>query len=188
MDSQLPAALDGFLQRATIVVCILTLVTLVFPWFFLPVLFMAGLFWLIYLMFRGALRRLKLLESQTRAPIYSAVSETLGGISVIKAFQKQSEFLAKFCVRIDEHSAANYLYFASMRWLSTRMDLLCVLLTLFSALFALYYKSMIGPAFAGMVIALSMQVWIDYRLLIVLMILFVILAIWPISIRHPIML
>jgi len=111
-------------------------------------------------LFRGAIRDLKRMENILRSPIYSHITATIEGISIIKAFNKQKQFIHKFNQLIDSQSAPNFLYYCSMRWLSTRMDILCVFVSLFAALFAISSKESVGAAFAGLALVLSMQVFI----------------------------
>jgi ATP-binding cassette subfamily C (CFTR/MRP) protein 5 len=160
VDTQLPVALDGFLQRLMIVICNLIIIIMIFPWFLIPFTALGFIFWLIHKMFRGAMRDLKRIENASRSPIYSHVTATIEGLSIIKAFNKQSDFVFKFTELVDSQSAPNFLYFCSMRWLSTRMDILCVFISLFAAMFALTGKESVGAAFAGLALVLSMQVTI----------------------------
>ncbi|XP_054166266.1 ATP-binding cassette sub-family C member 5-like isoform X2 [Oppia nitens] len=157
VDTQVPQALDGFLQRLMIVVCNLFIIIMVYPWFLIAFTVLIGLFWLIHIMFRGAMRDLKRVENTRRSPIYSHITTTFEGLSTIKAYNKQKQFINKFNQLIDNHSAPNFLYYCSMRWLSTRMDILCVFISLFAALFAINGKGSVGSAFAGLALVLSMQ-------------------------------
>lgn len=158
VDNNLPLSLDGFLQRFMLILCILFTVALIFPWFLLALLVFAIFFTLIYQMFRGAMRDLKRFENTSRSPKFSHVSASAHGILTIRAFMKQSEFIKKFTDLVDSHSAANFLYFCAMRWLSTRMDILCIFLTTLVAVFALIFKRDVGAAFSALAVSLSLQV------------------------------
>jgi len=158
VDTQVPVALDGFFQRLMLVICNLFIIVIIFPWFLFPIAAMAVLFWIVHKMFRGAMRDLKRIENASRSPIYSHITATIEGLSIIKAFNKQDDFTYKFTELIDSQSAPNFLYFCAMRWLSTRMDILCVFISLFAALFAISGKESVGAAFAGLALVLSMQV------------------------------
>lgn len=158
IDTKVPQALDGFLQRLMVVLFNLVIIALVFPWFLLPFSVLVILFGLVYIMFRGSMRDLKRLENSLRSPIYSHVSATIEGLSVIRALRKQNQFTNKFESLVDSHSAPNFLYHCTTRWLSTRMDILCVLVSLLAAIFAICTRNSVGAAFAGLALVLSMQV------------------------------
>ncbi|KNE64154.1 hypothetical protein AMAG_09200 [Allomyces macrogynus ATCC 38327] len=67
-------------------------------------------------------RELKRLESVTRSPIYSTYQETASGTSVIRAFHKEAQFLARAHDRMDVHHRAFYWLWVCNRWLSIRID------------------------------------------------------------------
>lgn len=158
MDTSLPVTLDAFFQRLMLVICNLVIVILIYPWFLIPFLVLASVFWLVHKMFRGAMRDLKRIENESRSPIYSHITATIEGLSIIKAFNKQTDFIYKFTDLVDAQSSPNYLYYCSMRWLSARMDILCVLISFLACIFAISHKESVGAAFAGLVLVLSMQV------------------------------
>ena len=56
-------------------------------------------------------RQLKRLESVTRSPIYALFSSSLDGLTSIRAFEVQEDFLNMFMERIDTNSRA---YFISL--------------------------------------------------------------------------
>lgn len=159
IDTHLPVTLDSFLQRLMLVLCNLTIVIIIFPWFIIPFISLGLIFYFIYRMFRGAMRDFKRIESALRSPIYSHITETIQGISTIKAFNKQNEFINKFNKLVDAQSSPHFLYFCSSRWLSTRTDILCVFISLLAAIFAISQKDVVGAAFSGLALVLSMQVF-----------------------------
>lgn len=103
------------------------------------------------------MRDFKRIEIARRSPILSKISATINGLSIIKAFKKKDDFIKQFHEIVDDHLAPYYLYFCSMRWLSTRLDIICVSITLSASLFAVFYKNVVGAAYAGLAISLSMQ-------------------------------
>lgn len=53
-------------------------------------------------------RQLKRLESVSRSPVYSHFSETLLGVSVIRAFEDQERFIRQSDLKVDENQKAYY--------------------------------------------------------------------------------
>ncbi|CAG2167943.1 unnamed protein product [Oppiella nova] len=157
MDTQVPQALDGFLQRLMVVLCDLFIIIVVYPWFLMPFSALVAVFWLIHGMFRGAMRDLKRLECGLRSPIYSHITATIEGLPTIKAFNKQNQFVDRFRELIDSQSAPNFLYYCSVRWLSTRIDIICVFVSLFAAIFAISGKDSVGAPYAALALVLSIQ-------------------------------
>ena len=82
-------------------------------------------------------RELKRLDAVTRSPIFAWFSESLSGLSTIRAFGQQSIFIAANQKRID-HNQICYLPSVSVnRWLSIRLELLGAIIILSVALLAM---------------------------------------------------
>ncbi|TPX49645.1 hypothetical protein SeMB42_g02545 [Synchytrium endobioticum] len=75
-------------------------------------------------------RELKRIESIARSPIYSLFSETLGGVSTIRAFEHEDRFTAESQKRVDMYHRAFFYIWAVNRWLAFRIDCVvaCVVL------------------------------------------------------------
>lgn len=61
-------------------------------------------------------RQLKRLESVSRSPVYSHFSETLLGVSVIRAFEEQERFIRQSDLKVDENQKAYYPSIVANRW------------------------------------------------------------------------
>jgi ATP-binding cassette, subfamily C (CFTR/MRP), member 1 len=81
-------------------------------------------------------RELKRLDAVTRSPIFAWFSESLAGLSTIRAFNQQSVFIGANLKRVD-HNQICYLPSVSVnRWLSMRLELLGALIILTVAFLA----------------------------------------------------
>ncbi|KAJ3052959.1 hypothetical protein HK097_005357 [Rhizophlyctis rosea] len=69
-------------------------------------------------------RELKRLESVSRSPLYSQFSETLTGVTTIRAYGAEERFLIKARQTVDGNHRAYFLLWAANRWLTIRTDLL----------------------------------------------------------------
>ena len=70
-------------------------------------------------------RQLKRLESAARSPIYSLFSETLSGLSTIRAYGLQDQFTRENEVRLDYSQSCVQPNIVSSRWLSVRLECKC---------------------------------------------------------------
>ncbi|XP_056662286.1 LOW QUALITY PROTEIN: ATP-binding cassette sub-family C member 6 [Monodelphis domestica] len=93
--------------------------------------------------------QLRRLESASRSPIYSHISETFQGNAVIRAFQAQDQFIAQNDSRIDEHQRASFPRLVADRWLATNMELLGNVLIFAAAFFAVLSKPYLRPGIVG---------------------------------------
>lgn len=69
------------------------------------------------IMFLYFFRELKRLESVSRSPVYSHVSESVGGTVVVRAYSHQRRFTDVFLHRLDSNLSAFILLQAGNRWL-----------------------------------------------------------------------
>uniref|UniRef100_A0A4X2K4G9 ATP binding cassette subfamily C member 6 n=1 Tax=Vombatus ursinus TaxID=29139 RepID=A0A4X2K4G9_VOMUR len=89
--------------------------------------------------------QLRRLESVSRSPIYSHISETFQGSAVIRAFQSQDQ--------VERISSLG-----SNRWLATNMELLGNILIFTAAFFAVFSKPHLSPGIVGFSISMALQV------------------------------
>jgi ATP-binding cassette, subfamily C (CFTR/MRP), member 1 len=76
----------------------------------------------------------KRFESTLRSPLYSHVSETLAGISTVKAFGVENNFVLKQRRLMDESNMPFYLRTMAQVWINIRLSILASFLTLGLAL------------------------------------------------------
>ena len=60
-------------------------------------------------------RQLKRLEARSRAPVFSCLSETVAGASVVRAFRAQSRFVEQLESRVDENNRFRYYCYCANR-------------------------------------------------------------------------
>jgi ABC-type multidrug transport system fused ATPase/permease subunit len=94
------------------------------PWFALAFVPMAVVYVYIMIYFRTVAREVKRLDSITRSPIYAHFSESLGGLSTIRAYKLAGVFSATNEARVADNIAAYYTLKACDRWLSVRLETL----------------------------------------------------------------
>ena len=61
--------------------------------------------------------------STARSPLYSHISATIQGLSTIRAFKEQTNFLNGFHFYQNEHTKGWYLKITITRWFGLRIDL-----------------------------------------------------------------
>ena len=76
--------------------------------------------------------QVKRIESVARSPLYSHISLTLQGLSTIRALRIEERVTQDLHYFQDEHSRTWYHYLACQRWFGVRIDILTVLLIMFS--------------------------------------------------------
>ncbi|KAJ3298346.1 hypothetical protein HDU76_006466, partial [Blyttiomyces sp. JEL0837] len=93
-------------------------------------------------------RSLKRIDSVVKSPMFSQFSETLNGVTTIRAFQHTRRFEKEFSRRVDDFNRANYYLAISNLWLSVRIQAIGTLIMFFSGVFVI--AAGIGPGLAGL--------------------------------------
>ncbi|KNE73339.1 hypothetical protein AMAG_17563 [Allomyces macrogynus ATCC 38327] len=122
IDREVIWSLMGTAWCGASVLITIVVVTSIAPAFLLFVFPVVWMYRYVANYYLASSRELKRLESVTRSPIYSTYQETASGTSVIRAFHKEAQFLARAHDRMDVHHRAFYWLWVCNRWLSIRID------------------------------------------------------------------
>jgi len=117
---------------------------------FIPVVIPLGyVYFKVQEFYRNSSRELKRLESIAKSPIFSHFSETLNGLSTIRAFNTQQQFFDASRALNDSFSRAYFNNNASNRWLAIRLEFIGNMAVGCAALFAVLQSE--SPADAGLI-------------------------------------
>ncbi|CAB4066202.1 ABCC1 [Lepeophtheirus salmonis] len=89
--------------------------------------------------------QLKRLQSVTRSPIYSHFSESLNGLSSIRAYGAQSKFILESINKIDTNQRCNYPSIIANRWLAMRLETIGNLCIFGAAILTMTNPELVGP-------------------------------------------
>jgi len=117
---------------------------------FIPIVFPLGyVYFKVQEFYRSSSRELKRLESVAKSPIFSHFSETLNGLSTIRAFNAQHEFFDNSRRLNDTFSRSYFNNNASNRWLAIRLEFIGNVAVGSAALFAVLQSD--SPSDAGLI-------------------------------------
>ncbi|UNI23117.1 hypothetical protein JDV02_008955 [Purpureocillium takamizusanense] len=86
--------------------------------------FLVFTIWALQHVYLHTSRQLRLLDLESKSPLYSHFLETVGGLATIRAFGWQSRFKAKNERLLDYSQRPHYLLYCSQRWLNLVLDLI----------------------------------------------------------------
>lgn len=96
-------------------------------------------------------RELKRLDAVSRSPIFAWFSESLGGLSTIRAFGQEAIFTANIERLVDRNQECYILSISVNRWLAIRLELLGASIILLASSLALVTLGIRGTINAGLV-------------------------------------
>jgi ATP-binding cassette subfamily C (CFTR/MRP) protein 4 len=150
LDEALPFSLIDATQYLLMSVGCIAVIGMTNPWVLLVLIpLVPTVLWLRRYYIRSS-RQLKRLESVTRSPIFALFSSSLDGLTSIRAFGVQSDFLNMFVERIDANSQAYFLLSATARWFGVRLDIITSIFTLVTAILLVALRHQIDPSAAAL--------------------------------------
>jgi ABC-type multidrug transport system fused ATPase/permease subunit len=122
---------------------------------FLAVIPVIGIaFGVTQLLYIRASRSLKRIHSISKSPLYQHFSETLAGVSTIRAMQIHDRFILDNAAKADDSANAFFVYEVAQRWLHFRLENMAAVITFVTALLAV---RTLGPSMAGLVISYALN-------------------------------
>ncbi|KAJ8457503.1 hypothetical protein ONZ45_g18288 [Pleurotus djamor] len=158
LDSELSMTIFQFLNTASSVLGTAGLVFYTFP--YLGILFapMAIIYYLLSIYYRRTSVETKRLDSLMRSALYASYSESLTGLSTIRAYRRQDTAVNHAQSGLDMENKAYFMTIAIQRWLSLRMDVLGNVLILGIALFAAGFRESVNPSRIGVVLTYTLGI------------------------------
>uniref|UniRef100_A0A2K6RZG7 Multidrug resistance-associated protein 1-like n=1 Tax=Saimiri boliviensis boliviensis TaxID=39432 RepID=A0A2K6RZG7_SAIBB len=103
-------------------------------------------------------RQIRRLRGASSSPVISHFSETLSGLSTIRAFGHEQRFIQQNKEVVNENLVCFYNNVISDRWLSVRLEFLGNLLVLLAALLAVLAGNSIDSAIVGLSISYTLNI------------------------------
>ncbi|XP_053936986.1 ATP-binding cassette sub-family C member 6 [Cuculus canorus] len=158
IDSVIPDKLKsllGFLFNLLEIYLVITVATPMAAIAIVPLTVLYAVFQHFYVITSCQLRRI---EAASRSPIYSHISETFQGRSVIRAYKGQERFILKTNFLVDENQRISFPGAVADRWLAANLEFLGNGIVLFAALFAAVGRTYLSPGTAGFSISHALQI------------------------------
>ncbi|NWR69627.1 MRP1 protein, partial [Centropus unirufus] len=158
IDSVIPDKLKsllGFLFNLLEIYLVVVVATPMAAVAIVPLTVLYAVFQHFYVITSCQLRRI---EAASRSPIYSHISETFQGRSVIRAYKGQERFILKKNFLVDENQRACFPGAVADRWLATNLEFLGNGIVLFAAVFAAMGRTHLSPGTAGFSISYALQI------------------------------
>ncbi|KAF9358095.1 hypothetical protein BGX26_002516 [Mortierella sp. AD094] len=111
-------------------------------------------------------RRLKRIDSVSKSPIYQHFSETLAGVTTIRALAANERFISDSAAKADIAANAYFSWVVTNRWLQIRLEGLGAIIVLAAALFAVLSRNSLSSANVGLALSYALSVTTDITWLV----------------------
>ncbi|ORX67698.1 hypothetical protein BCR32DRAFT_297543 [Anaeromyces robustus] len=158
LDGMLFMAIQMLLTDVSSTISTLTLMLIAAPIFGFALVPLLILYYFVQQYYRSTSRELKRIESITRSPIYTNITETLQGLPTIRAYDAQERFIKANQHLIDENNRSQFLQISAQRWLGVRLESIGSFLVLFDGIAGLVLKENLSASLLGLSLSYSLQV------------------------------
>ncbi|EDW52361.1 GM11960 [Drosophila sechellia] len=124
IDKKIAATGQRLLQFTLLCLSAILINVTITPWILLLTLPICGAYYLIQKFYRCSARELQRIENATNSPVISHLSETIQGVTTIRAFNQQTRFTEILFKRLEANTIAYALLNTSHRWLGVSLDYL----------------------------------------------------------------
>ncbi|KAF0689985.1 Aste57867_18629 [Aphanomyces stellatus] len=143
-DEDIPASFGSILTATIAVASTIGTIVYVTPLFTLVLLPITWWYLSAQQFFIATSRELQRLDSISRSPVYALVTETLDGMSTIRAYNVESTFLQRLQHLLDTNQRAYLLNFCVNCWLGLRLEFTGTVVATCAAFFAVWTKQTFG--------------------------------------------
>ncbi|CUM64740.1 uncharacterized protein PRCAT00002351001 [Priceomyces carsonii] len=150
VDQELTPFASGVSDCVIQCISILILIAAITPGFLFFAFIIAFMYYFVGIYYLSLSRELKRYESITKSPIHQHFSESLHGVSTIRAYGVESRFMRQNLTAINNNNRPFFYLWVSNRWLSFRVDAVGSLVMFFAGIFVLLSVGKIDAGLAGL--------------------------------------
>uniref|UniRef100_A0A669BCJ4 ATP-binding cassette, sub-family C (CFTR/MRP), member 8 n=1 Tax=Oreochromis niloticus TaxID=8128 RepID=A0A669BCJ4_ORENI len=160
IDQHIPTTLECLSRSTLLCVSALGVISYVTPVFLIALLPLAVTCYFIQKYFRMASRDLQQLEDSTQLPLLSHFSETVEGLTTIRALRYEPRFRQRLLQFTDANNIASLFLTAANRWLEVRMEYIgaCVVLVAAVASITNSLYDQLSPGLVGLGLTYALMV------------------------------
>ncbi|KFU84875.1 Multidrug resistance-associated protein 7 [Chaetura pelagica] len=159
VDDSLPFMLNIFLANVYGLLGMLVIITYGLPWIGLVLLPLAALCFSVQRYYRHTSRELKRFCSVTLSPIYTHFSETLSGLSSIRAMRATQRFELENQLRLERNQRCLFASNTAMQWLDIRLQMIGVaVVTAIAGVALIQHQKQLGnPGLVGLALSYALS-------------------------------
>ncbi|OUM67296.1 hypothetical protein PIROE2DRAFT_40198 [Piromyces sp. E2] len=158
VDGVLIESIQSFLSCFAVTVSTLLLIIYATPIFLIALVPLLLIYYFMQEFYRNTSREIKRLDSLARSPLYANFTETMNGLSTIRAYREQDRFININDTFMDNNNRPCILQITAQRWLGLRLETIGAFLVFFAAVSGIILKKNISPALLGLSLSYSLSV------------------------------
>ncbi|KAG0174280.1 hypothetical protein DFQ28_000118 [Apophysomyces sp. BC1034] len=149
IDTQMARSASHMIYCLTGFIAAIAVIIYITPEFLVVAAIILVIYCVIGLYYLRISRELKRFTSVNRSPIYSHFTESLVGVTTIRAYGLQEQFLFTIYEKLDAYNGPFYLLWMTNRWLYARIEFAGAFVTLFAGILILVRLDKVDAGMAG---------------------------------------
>ncbi|CAG5126910.1 unnamed protein product, partial [Candidula unifasciata] len=137
VDSVIPVCLNDSLVIVSVAVMVIVIIVVQTPILIAVLVPICIAFFIIQRYHRRTVRQLKRIESNTRSPVFTHLSETFTGAVIIRAYGATQRFIRELEERVDLNQLPSFTSQAAYSWLQLGVDGLANAIVFLSSIFVI---------------------------------------------------
>ncbi|XP_074640753.1 ATP-binding cassette sub-family C member 10-like [Tubulanus polymorphus] len=160
IDDSLPFMLNILLAQTYGLLGTVVITCYGLPWFLILLVPLGALYYIIQRYYRHTSREMKRLTSVSLSPVYAHFSETVNGLSTIRAFRQNKRFQVKNLLNLDRNQRARYSGLLADQWFGMCLQLIGVAMVTGVAVIAMleHHFHSVDPGLVGLAISYALTI------------------------------
>ncbi|PWY94483.1 ABC multidrug transporter [Aspergillus sclerotioniger CBS 115572] len=151
MDNALADAIRMYMYTLAMILSVFILLIFYFHYFGIAIGPLLILFLIAAAYYRSSARDMKRHEAVLRSAVFARFSEAISGTASIRAYGLQDHFTSVLRRAIDNMNSAYYLTYSNQRWLSTRLDVVSIILVATTGILVVTLRNVVSPSISGLI-------------------------------------
>lgn len=160
IDQNLPKTIQGMFRTLSTCVGIIVVVGIVFPLFLVVVPPLVWFYFCTMKYYLSTSRELRRLDAVSRPPVFAWSSESIAGLSTIRAFGQEEIFLTNHKKRVDANQICYLPSILVDRWLAVRLEFIgtCIISLVSVLSLVALLRTGVDAALVGLVLSYALNV------------------------------
>lgn len=160
IDQVLPMTMNTYMVNVFTVIATFTVIIVALPAFIAVAIPLLIVYVTVQNYYIPCTRQLQRMDSILRSPLFAHLSETLDGVTTIRAYRAQQRFRALNSTKLDSQQRAYYLLVSANRWLAVRLESVGTLVVLFAGLLAVFggLTNTLSAGLGGLAVSYALNV------------------------------
>jgi ATP-binding cassette, subfamily C (CFTR/MRP), member 1 len=158
VDATLPGSFSSYVSMASRILSTVIVQAIILPFTLIGSIPIGFCYAIVQSFYRNSSRELKRLDATSKSPIYAHISETLSGLTTIRAYGSETRFQVTCEKRIDTNNQAVFIANMINRWLGLRLDWIGAFLVGATGIVAVLTAGQISAGLIGLAISYALSV------------------------------